>query len=331
MRTRALLVRTPGGPEALKWDTIDVGDPAGGQVRIRHTAIGVNFIDTYHRSGLYPIDPPFVPGLEGVGVVEQIGDGSGGFEVGDRVAYADALGAYCERRVVPVASLVRVPDALDDAFVASSLLRGLTAHYLIHRTAQIGPGQWILVHAAAGGVGQLLSSWARSLGARVIGTAGSAEKRDLAFRHGCQFAIEYRRENFADRVLEITDGRGVDVVYDGVGAATFEESLRALRPLGLMVSFGNASGPVPPIAPLRLAEKGLFLTRPKLKHHIATRADLEAAAERLFAAIESGEATAEPPDRHPLHEAAEVHRLLESRATAGGVVLIPQDPEGGPA
>lgn len=323
MRTRAIVVRAPGGPEALELDTLDIGEPAPGEASIRHTAIGVNFIDTYHRSGLYPVAPPFIPGLEAVGVVEEIRGDPHGFAVGDRVAYADTLGAYAERGNVPVDRLVGLPEGIDDTFAASTLLKGLTAYYLLHRTATIEPGRWILIHAAAGGVGLLLTSWARSLGARVIGTVGSPEKRALAVRHGCEFAVEYRREDFADRVLEITKGRGVDVVYDGVGAATFDDSLRALAPLGLMVSFGNASGPVPPVAPLRLAEKGLFLTRPKLTHHIATRADLEICSRRLFEALESGAATIEQPARFALENAADVHRLLESRSTTSGIVLIP--------
>ncbi|MGE5539756.1 MAG: quinone oxidoreductase family protein [Gemmatimonas sp.] len=323
-KAKAIVIRKVGGPEAMEYTDVDVPEPKAGEALIRHTAIGLNFIDTYFRSGLYAANPPFVLGMEGAGVVEKLGEGVTGLNVGDRVAYTGQLGSYCERRVVPADRLVKVPKDVSDETAAAMMLKGLTAHYLLHRTYRVGPGDTILVHAAAGGVGLIVCQWAKFLGATVIGTVGSDAKAKLAKDHGCDHPIVYTREDFVARVKEITGGNGVPVVYDGVGKDTFEKSLDCLRPLGLMVSFGNASGPVPPISLLTLTQKGsLFVTRPTLAHYVARRDDLDDAAQELFKAVRTGVVQIEIGRKYPLKDAAQAHKDLESRKTTGSQVLLP--------
>jgi NADPH2:quinone reductase len=324
MKAKAIIVRKVGGPEVLEYTDVDVPEPGPGQALIRHTAIGLNFIDVYFRNGLYPAQPPFVLGMEGAGVVEKLGEGVTDLNVGDRVAYTGQLGAYSERRVVPADRLVKVPKDIDDKTAAGMMLKGLTAHYLLHRTYRVGPGDTILVHAAAGGVGLILCQWAKFLGATVIGTVGSDAKAKLAKEHGCDHPIVYTREDFVARVKEITGGNGLPVVYDSVGKDTFERSLDCLRPLGLMVSFGNSSGPVPPVNLLVLSQKGsLFVTRPTLVHYVARREDLDAAAQELFKAVRTGVVQIEIGQAYALRDAAQAQKDLESRKTTGSTVLLP--------
>ncbi len=323
LRTRAVRIHRTGGPEVLTPEDVEVGEPGAGQVRIAQEAIGLNYIDTYHRSGLYPIELPATLGAEGAGVVESVGAGVDGLGVGDRVAYGQALGAYAGARLIAADRLVHVPDAVDAELAAASMLKGLTAWYLLHRTHAVRADETLLVHAAAGGVGSLLCQWASSLGARVLGTAGSRDKRERAGGLGCDAVIAYREEDVAERVMELTGGRGVDVVYDGVGAATFEASLASLARFGLLVSFGNASGPVPPVNLLSLKGKGLFLTRPTLGAHIDTPARLRAGAEALFAALADGTLDVLVGQRFRLEEARAAHEALEGRQTMGSTVLIP--------
>ncbi len=323
LRTQAVRVHEPGGPEVLTVEEITVREPSAGEVRLAHEAIGVNFIDTYHRSGLYPIELPAVLGAEGAGIVEALGSGVEGLAIGDRVAYGHALGAYAGARLIDEELLVRLPDAIGSEVAAAAMLKGLTAWYLLHRTHAVAEGETLLVHAAAGGVGSFLCQWGRALGARVLGTAGSRDKVERALASGCDAVIAYREEDVAERVLELTGGRGVDVVYDGVGAATFEASLASLRQFGLLVSFGNASGPVPPVSPLVLTDKGAYLTRPSLGAHIASRADLDAGAEALFDALASGTVDVFIGQRFRLAEARAAHESLEGRQTIGCTVLLP--------
>jgi NADPH2:quinone reductase len=294
-------------------------------VRIRQTAVGVNFIDVYHRTGLYPLPSlPAVLGREAAGVVEALGSGVEGLRQGDRVAYAMAPGSYAEFRNLPADRVVRIPPAVDERQAAAMMLKGLTAHYLLRRTFRVEPGQTILVHAAAGGVGLIACQWAKHLGATVIGTVGSAEKARLAREHGCDHPVLYREEDFVARVREITGGRGVSVVYDSVGRDTFAGSLDCLAPLGLLVSFGQSSGPVAPLEIGTLAAKGsLFLTRPTLATYIERREDLERAAAELFEAVERGSVRIRIDRSYPLRQAAEAHRQLEARRTMGAVVLVP--------
>lgn len=315
-----------GGPEVLKVIERDPPEPGEGQVRVRHRAVGVNFIDTYHRSGLYPV--PALPsglGTEAAGVVEMTGPGVEEFAPGDRVGYCGGpLGAYASSHVVPADRLVRLPGFLSDEMAAAVLLKGLTVRYLIRQIHPVQAGETVLFHAAAGGVGLIAVQWLRALGARVIGTAGSEEKAELARANGCDHVILYRQENVADRVRELTDGAGVPVVYDGVGKDTFEGSLDCLARRGLMVSFGNASGAVEPVAPGLLAAKGsLMLTRPTLFDFVATRKELDAAVADLFGVLKDGAVTQKLHGRYPLQAAAEVHRLLESRSTQGALLLLP--------
>ncbi|HRZ08053.1 MAG TPA: quinone oxidoreductase, partial [Candidatus Competibacteraceae bacterium] len=273
---KAIRIHQYGGPEALRWEEVEVGDPGPGQLRVRHGAVGLNYIDVYHRTGLYPLPSlPWTLGMEGAGQVEAVGEGVTEFKVGDRVAYASPpVGAYAEARLIAADRVVALPDAIDDRTAAAMMLQGMTAQYLLRRTYRVQPGDAILLHAAAGGVGLIASQWARHLGAIVIGTVGSDEKAELARAHGCHHVVVYSRENFVERVREITGGQGVAVVYDSVGKETFMGSLDCLRPLGMMVSFGNASGPVPPFDPGILAAKGsLFLTRPTLMTYTAQRPD----------------------------------------------------------
>jgi len=322
---KAIRLSRTGGPDVLDWADVEVGDPGPGQVRVRHTAVGVNFIDTYHRSGLYPIPLPSGLGSEGAGVVEAVGAGVEGVRPGDRVAYAGGPpGSYAEARVMPADRLVRVPDSVPDQQAAAMMLKGMTVQYLIRRTYKVQPGETVLFHAAAGGVGLIACQWLKALGATVVGTVGSAEKAALARAHGCDHVIDYTREDFAGRVREITAGRGVPVVYDSVGRSTFLGSLDCLRPLGLLVSFGNSSGPVPAFELSLLTQKGsLYVTRPTLATYTATRADLEATATDLFAAVSSGAVKVEVRHAYSLKDAAQVHRDLEGRKTTGSVVMAP--------
>jgi len=321
----AVRIHEHGGPEVLRWDEVAVAEPGAGEVRLRQTAIGLNYIDTYHRTGLYKVPAlPAVIGMEAAGVVESVGPGVTGLKAGDRVAYAGALGAYAEVRVCPADRLVVLPDWLDDIQAAATMLQGMTAEYLLRRTYRVQAGDTILVQAAAGGTGLLLCQWANRLGATVIGTVSTEEKAVLARAHGAHHVILYSRENFVERVRELTGGRGVAVVYDGVGQSTFLGSLDCLQPRGIMVSFGQASGAIPPFDTGLLAAKGsLYLTRPSLFTYTAKREDLLASAAEVFEAIRTGAIKIEVNQTLPLRDAAEAHRALEGRTTTGATVLIP--------
>ncbi|SDE37089.1 quinone oxidoreductase family protein [Rhodospira trueperi] len=321
----AIRFHQTGGPEVLSWDSVEVGDPGPGEVRVRHTAVGLNYIDTYHRSGLYPVTLPSGLGLEAAGVIEAVGEGVGGLAPGDRVAYGTGpLGAYAEARVMTPETLLRLPDAIDDRTAAAMMLQGLTVQYLIRRLFRVEPGMTVLFHAAAGGVGLIACQWLKHLGATVIGTVGSPEKAELARAHGCDHTILYREEDFVARVKEITDGKGVPVVYDGVGKDVFDGSLDCLQRLGMMATYGNASGPVPDISPLILNTKGsLFLTRPKLMDYAATRAELVAMADDVFGVVASGAVRIAVNQTYALKDAAQAHRDLEGRKTTGSTVLLP--------
>lgn len=314
-----------GGPEVLQGENIELPPPAAGEARICQHAIGLNFIDTYHRSGLYPLPLPSGLGQEGAGIVEAVGDGVTLVKPGDRVAYAGGpLGAYAEARNLPADRLLRLPDSIDFETAAAMMLQGLTAAYLLTRTFPLQSGQTVLVHAAAGGVGQILCQWAKLLGATVIGTVGSEEKIALARAAGCDRVINYRQSDFAPQVREMTAGAGVDVVYDGVGKDTFLGSLDSLQPLGMLVTFGNASGAVPAFDPLLLAQKGsLFITRPTLAHYTARREDLENLGAALFAVVGTGSLRIRIGQRYALQDAASAHRDLEARQTTGSTLLLP--------
>ena len=322
---KAIRIYETGGPEVMKWEEIDPGDPGPGEARVRHEAVGLNFIDVYHRTGLYPLPSlPATPGMEGAGVVEAVGDDVDEVSVGDRVAYAGVPpGAYAEVRCMPAHRLVKLPDAISGQQAAGMMLQGMTARYLLHGCYPVKKGDTILVHAAAGGVGLIACQWAHFLGATVIGTVGTDEKAKLAAANGCDHPILYREVDFAERVREITDGRGVDAVYDSVGQATFMKSLDCLRPLGIMVSFGQSSGSVPPLDLGVLAAKGsLFLTRPSLMAYTADRADLLAHANDLFDVVEKGAVEIKVNQTYPLSEAAQAHKDLEARLTTGSTVLL---------
>lgn len=323
--SRLIRFERTGGPEVLQWAESDPAPPAAGEAQVRHHAVGLNYIDTYHRSGLYPVPLPSGIGLEAAGVVEAVGEGVTDLQPGDRVAYAGGpLGAYAERRNIPADRLVRLPDALSFEQGAAMMLQGLTAQYLLRRTYRVQPGDTILIHAAAGGVGLIVCQWAKALGATVIGTVGSDEKAELARQHGCDHAIVYTRENVPGRVRELTGGDGVPVVYDSIGKDTFMDSLACLRPLGMMVTFGNASGPVAPFDPGLLGKMGsLFLTRPSLFAYSARRDDLLAMAEDLFSVVLSGQVRLSINQRFALGDAAIAHRELEARRTTGSTVLVP--------
>lgn len=323
--TKAIRFDRTGGPEVLQWADMTVGEPDQGMLRIRHTAVGLNFIEVYQRSGLYPMQLPSGLGQEAAGVVEAVGPGVEDFKPGDRIAYGNGPpGAYSEMRLIPADKVVPLPDGVDDRSAACLMLKGMTAQYLLHRTYRVRPGNIVLVHAAAGGVGTLLSQWAHHLGATVIGTVGSEEKAKFALAHGSDHVIRYQRENFVERVREITGGEGVHVVYDGVGKATFEGSLDCLRRLGMMVSYGNASGAVEGLRPLDLARRGsLFLTRPVLGHYIATREEHLATARSLFEAVAAGAVKADIGQTYPLREAGRAQSDLEARKTKGATVLLP--------
>lgn len=325
--TMAVRIHGLGGPEVLRWEETPLPDPGPGEVLVRHEAVGLNFIDTYHRSGLYPVPSlPTAIGMEAAGVVEAAGPPAGEapvFQPGDRVAYGFGLGSYCERRVMPTGQLVPIPNGVGCETAAAAMLKGMTSWYLCRRTYRLSEGETVLVHAAAGGVGTILSQWCRALGATVIGTVGSAEKGRVAREHGCRHVILYKEENFVERILEITDGRGVPVVFDGVGRATFDGSLKCLARFGMMITFGNASGTVPPFDLLRLSAKGLSVARPSLKPYIERREDLEEAAGELLGHIQARRIRLTIGQRFPLAEAVEAHRALESRQTHGCTVLLP--------
>ncbi len=323
----AVRIHEAGGPEQLKLESVEVGEPGPGEIRIRHQACGLNYIDIYHRSGVYPLQLPQTLGMEGAGVIEAVGEGVTHLRVGDRAAYASQpIGAYCTARVMPARAVVRLPDAISFETGAAMMLKGLTAQYLLRRTLPqegLQAGDHILFHAAAGGVGLIACQWARALGLQLIATAGSDEKCALALANGASVAINYRKEKFPERVREITGGQGVKVVYDSVGADTFEGSLDCLRPFGLMVSFGNASGVVPPFNTGLLAAKGsLYLTRPTLFAHLATRENSQAMADDLFSVVASGQVKIHVSQRYPLAEVARAHRELEARTTTGSGVLL---------
>ena len=323
---KALRIHKTGGPEVFVWEDAAIENPGVGQVLLRQTAIGLNYIDVYHRSGLYPIAAfPTVIGMEGAGIVASLGSGVTDLKVGDRVAYASPpLGAYAEQRLMPADRLVKLPAAITERQAAAMMLQGMTVEYLLRRTYPVARGETILVHAAAGGVGLIMCQWAKHLGATVIGTVGSDEKAALARAHGCDHPIVYTRENFAQRVKEITGGKGLPVVYDSIGKDTFEASLDCLRPRGLMVSFGNASGPVPPFSLATLGQKGsLFLTRPSLMAYTATREELAASANALFEVVAKGAVKIEVRQTYALKDGAQAHRDLEARKTTGSTVLLP--------
>jgi NADPH2:quinone reductase len=318
----AIRVHETGGPEVLKWEEVEVGEPGPGQIRLRQEAAGLNFIDVYHRTGLYPQPLPFTPGVEGAGVVEAVGPDVTGVKVGDRVAYGGPVGGYADVRLIPADRVVALPDAISFEQAAGMMLRGMTAHMLLRRVHEVKAGETILVHAAAGGVGLMLCQWAKALGASVIGTVGSDEKAELARAHGCDHPIVYTRQDFVDEVARITGDAKVPVVYDGVGRDTFMKSLDCLARRGTMASFGNSSGAVDPFQPSILAQKGsLFLTRPTLYDYTFDRADLEVAAAELFDIVGSGKVRIKIGQRFPLADAAEAHRALEARKTTGSTVL----------
>jgi NADPH2:quinone reductase len=320
----AIQVEKTGGPEVLRLVERDPGGPGPGQARVRVAAAGVNFIDVYFRTGLYPRPLPFVAGLEGAGTVEAVGPGVHGLAAGDRVAWASAPGSYAETVVAPVAGLVRVPDRVADDLAAAAMLQGMTAHYLVHALREPHPGDWALVHAASGGTGLLLVQMLKHAGVRVLGTCSSEEKAALVAKAGADRAVLYTREDFAAAAREATGGRGVDVVYDGVGKATFDGSLASLRPRGLLALFGQASGPVPPFDLQRLNAGGsLVVTRPSLAHFTATREELEHRAGAVLGAVAEGWLDVRIGARFPLAEAAAAHRALEGRATTGKVLLVP--------
>jgi NADPH:quinone reductase len=322
---KAIQVHKVGGPDVLVYGDIALPPPGPGEVRVRNRAIGVNFIDVYHRIGLYPAaTSPFVPGSEAAGEVVALGEGVDGFRTGERVAYVAGFGGYAEERNVPATVLVKLPDGIDDETAAAMMLKGLTAQYLVRRTYKVQPGDIVLIHAAAGGVGLIASQWAKHLGATVIGTVGSEDKAELARAHGCDHTILYRSEDFVARVAELTGGAKCHVVYDGVGKDTFPASLDCLRPLGMFVSFGSASGPIEAFNIGLLAQKGsLFATRPTLVTYTAKREDLDAMAQDLFGVVRSGAVKIPVHHRWKLSEAAEAHRALEARQTTGAVVLLP--------
>ncbi len=319
----AIRVHNYGGPEAMQWEPVEVPPPGAGEVTLRHAAVGLNYIDVYHRTGLYPQPSlPFTPGSEGAGEVIAVGEGVSSIAMGDRVAYAGPIGAYSEERNIPADRVVKLPEGIDYETAAAMMLQGMTTCYLLRKTYDVGPGTVMLFHAAAGGVGLIACQWAAALGATIIGTVGSAEKGELARAHGCTHVINYREEDFVARVKDITDGAMCDVVYDSVGKDTFPASLDCLKLRGLWVSFGNASGKVPPLDIGMLAAKGsLFITRPTLASYIATRSDLEETASDLFDVVTSGKVKINVNQTYPLREAAQAHRDLEARKTTGSTVL----------
>ena len=324
--SRAVRIGAPGGPGVLTWEAVDPGRPGPGQVLVRHTAIGLNFIDVYYRTGLYPAPGglPLVPGGEGAGVVEELGPDVHGLKAGDRVAYAVGTGAYAERRVIAADRLVKVPDGVSDEQAAAMMLKGMTAEYLLRRTYKVKPGDTILFHAAAGGVGLIAGQWARHLGATTIGTAGSAAKVELAKAHGYDHVVNYREQDFVAEVGRITGGHKCEVVYDSVGKDTFDGSLDCLKSLGLLALFGQSSGPVPPFNLGVLSQKGsLYVTRPTLFVYVAKRADLEASAKALFDVVQQGVVHIRINQRYALRDAARAQADLEARRTTGTTILVP--------
>jgi NADPH2:quinone reductase len=321
----AIRVHAYGGPEVLKYEPVEVGAPAAGQVKIRNHAIGLNYIDTYHRTGLYPQPVlPFVPGMEGAGEVVAVGSGVSDLNVGDRVAYAQPIGAYATERLAPAERMVKLPAGIEYKTAAGMMLQGMTVRYLLRKTYKVGPGTTLLFHAAAGGVGLIAMQWAKHLGATIIGTAGGPEKCKLAKAAGATHVIDYKSESFVARVKEITGGKGCDVVYDSIGKDTFPASLDCLKPLGLFVTFGNASGPISGIDTGILGAKGsLFMTRPSLMTYVASRADLVETAADLFDVVQRGIVKISVNHTYPLAEAAQAHRDLEARKTTGSTVLMP--------
>jgi NADPH2:quinone reductase len=320
----AIRVHQNGGPEVLKWDSVDVPAPGPGQVRLKQHAVGVNYIDVYQRSGLYKLPLPFVAGSEGAGEVTAVGSGVTEFKVGDRGAYAGALGGYAEERVMPADRLVKLPDSIDYKTGAAMMLQGMTVRYLLRQTYKVGPGTTMLLHAAAGGIGLIAAQWARHLGATIIGTVSSADKAALAKAAGCTHVINYKTEDFVKRTRDLTNGQGVDVAYDAVGKDTYPGSLDCLKPLGLWVSFGNASGAITNFDLLGLSSKGsLFATRPTLVTYVAKREDLLANANELFDVVSKGIVKINVNHTYPLKDAAQAHRDLEARKTTGSIVLLP--------
>ena len=318
----AIRIHQPGGPEVMRWEPVEVGEPGPGQVRLCQHAAGLNFIDVYHRTGLYPQPLPFTPGVEGAGVVESVGDGVEHVKSGDRVAYAGPIGGYAEFRLIDADRLVKLPDDFGFDLAAAMMLQGMTARMLLRSVYPVAAGDMILVHAAAGGVGLILCQWAAALGAIVVGTVSTDDKAELARAHGCQHPIVHTRQDFVAEVAAITSGAKLPVVYDSVGSDTFLRSLDCLRPRGLMVSFGQSSGPVEAFSTSLLQQKGsLFLTRPTLFHYIASRAELEASATELFEIVASGGVRIQVKQRFALAEAADAHRALEARATSGSTIL----------
>ena len=322
--TNAIMIQQPGGPEEMRWEEVQIGAPGPGEVRLTQSAIGLNYIDCYHRSGLYPLEMPHGIGMEAAGTVEEVGDGVTELAVGDRVAYAcPPPGAYAEVRNISADKVVKLPDSIDNETAAAMMLQGMTVQYLIRSTFRVQAGQTVLFHAAAGGVGLIACQWLKRLGVTVIGTVGSPEKAELAKAHGCDHTILYREESFVDRVLELTDGVGVPVVYDSVGSDTYPGSLDCLEPRGMFVSFGNASGPITNFDPGLLAAKGsLFFTRPTLMTYTASRDDLVASANDLFEAVQKG-VKIEIHQRYALQDAAQAHRDLEARKTTGSTIFLP--------
>jgi len=318
----AIVIHETGGPEVLKWEPVEVGEPGLGQVRLRQHVAGLNFIDVYHRTGFYPQPLPFTPGVEGAGVVESVGQDVDNVTAGDRVAYAGPIGGYAETRLIAADRLVKLPATIGFEEAAAMMLQGMTARMLLRSVYPVAAGDTILVHAAAGGVGLILCQWAAALGATVIGTVSTDDKAELARLHGCHHPIVYTRQDFVAEVESITHGGKLPVVYDSVGQDTFLKSLDCLRPRGLMVTFGQSSGPIQPFSPTVLAQKGsLFLTRPTLFNYTASRADLEASAAELFEVVSSGQVRIEVRQRYPLEQAAEAHRALEARVTSGSTVF----------
>lgn len=320
----AIRIHQHGGPEVMKWEAVEVGSPGPGEVRLKHHAVGLNYIDTYHRSGLYKLSPPIVIGMEGAGEVVAVGANVAEFKVGDRVAYANPIGAYAEERLIPANRIVKLPAGIDYKTAAAMMLQGMTVRYLLRQTFIVGPGTVMLLHAAAGGIGLIACQWARHLGATVIGTTSSEEKAKLAKEHGCAHVINYKTEDFVKRVKEITGGRGVDVVYDSIGKDTYPASLDCLKPLGLWVSFGNASGAITNFDIGILAARGsLYATRPTLMTYTAKREDLLANANDLFDVVTKGAVKIKVNQTYPLKDVVQAHRDLEARKTTGSTVLLP--------
>ena len=321
--TNAIVITETGGPEVLKLQKVDVGDPGPGEIRVLQTHIGVNFIDTYHRSGLYPFDLPFTPGQEAAGLVHAVGDGVTHLKEGDRVAYgAGPMGSYAEARLIPAHRVAKLPDSISGQQAAGMMLRGMTVYYLIRPLFHVKPEHTVLFHAAAGGVGLIACQWLSHIGATVIGTVGSEEKAKLAKAHGCTHTILYKEEDFAERTKEFTDGKGVDVVYDGVGGDIFTQSFQCLKPRGMMATFGNAAGPAADVSPLTLAGHGsLFLTRPRLFDYVATQEELTEASNAVFDVVSSGAVNIEIGQSYPLADAAQAHTDLEAGTTTGSTIL----------